>query len=129
MPWTHNDILDGGLIAAVNRIKTLHFCSQYPLTYADAVGAYSLGNRVAPIVVGPEPRPGGGRRVRIPAFSNGVPTVGGIPAYIVGVDPTTSQRIVIWEALDSINTPIVLGQAISLMQDLTLDQPAYEDAG
>lgn len=74
-------VLDNGLAALAGANRRIDICKSLPTTYADATtdegaggSATSLGNKTGITITGPAARAPNGRKVTVPAITDGVVT-------------------------------------------------------
>lgn len=85
MPYISDAVFDGGLGVLTANQDRLDICSQEPTTYTEATSTYTLGNR-AVTTGAPQDGAVDGRRVIIPAITDGSVTGTGIATHWAGND-------------------------------------------
>ncbi len=96
MPFLHPDVMDGGLQVLTDDINQLHFLTEDPIDYDDAL-AVSVGVKTSPMVSAPQDRagissPDDGRMVEVAAVSGVATTGSGIISYWAALD-TVGMRL------------------------------------
>ena len=83
MAFLADAVFDNGLSTLNTAVTRLDICSQEPATYgaATTAGTYSLGNKTSLSVGAPGDRSGGGRKVTVPAISDGSVTTTGTASH------------------------------------------------
>ena len=125
MNYVNPDIVDAGLTHYAARATGVYLCDQYPATYEQATGAYALGYKIGVVPVGPYDRDGGGREMRIQAFSSGVAVRAGVPVYYAVVDSNTGARLTAGEVVEPVE--IILDQPVRIASDVVLQFPLAND--
>lgn len=97
MPFLNTRVLDGGLAAFATEGTRLDICSAEPATYADATGAMSVGNKTISIGA-PAARSPSGRKVTVPAITDGDVTATATATHFAITDPANS-RLLLADAL------------------------------
>lgn len=126
MPYVNPDILDAGLTHYAARATGVYLCDQYPTTYEQATGAFALGYKIGVVPTGPYDRDGGGREMRISAFSSGVAVRAGTPAFYAVVDSNAGARLTVGELSEAVD--IVIDQPVRIENDVVLAMPNYDDS-
>ena len=90
MTFFSDRVYDNGLSCLDLEVTHLHVCSSEPTTFAALT---SLGSSTI-AVPAPSARPGGGRRVVIPAVSNAPVSTGGTAGFYALTDATNSRLLV-----------------------------------
>lgn len=126
MPYVNPDIADAGLTHYAGRVTAVYLCEAYPTTYTEAVDTHALAYKSGPTLVGPDDREGGGRIMRLIAFTDGVAVRSGVPLYYAVVDAGTSERLTVAEIEEAVE--VVGDQPVAITRDIILSQPLYEDA-
>lgn len=113
MAFIADVIFDNGLQYATDNGGALHICSQEPTTYAEATSTYTLGNKT--VTVGaPQNGATNGRRVIIPAITDGSVTGTGTASHWALVKTTATTALLATGALTS-------SQAVTSGNTFTLD--------
>jgi hypothetical protein len=98
MPGKCQDwVLDNGLAQLKALATHIYICSQQPLTYADAITNYALGNNnfgAGLALTGPVARTPDGRKVTTVAVTNGTVTGTGTATRYAIVDSVNSRLLV-----------------------------------
>ena len=81
MAYLNNNVLDSGLSWLQTNGTRLDICSSEPTTYAEATTTYTLGNKTSLSIGSPEARSPNGRKVAVPAITDGSVTGTGTAAY------------------------------------------------
>lgn len=81
MPFIADAIFDNGLSHAQSNITRTDICSQEPTTYTEATSTYSLGNKTGLTCGAPEDGAVDGRRVVVPAITDGSVTADGTASH------------------------------------------------
>lgn len=71
MPFLHDDVLDNGLSELTSNGSRIDICSAEPTSYAEATSTYTLGNKTGLTVGSPAARSPSGRKVTVPAITDG----------------------------------------------------------
>lgn len=71
MSFINDEVFDQGLDYAASLGSRIDICSQEPVTYTEAVATYTLGNKTGLTVGAAEDGAVDGRRVIVPAITNG----------------------------------------------------------
>ena len=74
MAYLNNNVLDSGLSWLQTNGTRLDICSSEPTTYAEATTTYTLGNKTSLSIGSPEARSPSGRKVAVPAITDGTVT-------------------------------------------------------
>ena len=80
MAYLNDNVLDNGLAWLVTNGTKLDICSAEPATYAQ-IATYTLGNKTSLSIGSPAARSPSGRKVAVPAISDGSVTATGTAAY------------------------------------------------
>lgn len=113
MPYINTEVFDGGLDYATTNGSRVDICyTQEPTTYTEATSTYTCGNETAMTVPVPEAGAVDGRRVIIPAITDG--------------DVTATQTADWWGLTDASAVLIAAGdlsapQAVTNTNKFTLD--------
>lgn len=117
MAYLNPRVLDFGLTSLQSEANLLHICSQEPATYAD-IATYGLGNK-AVTLTGPSAGSGAGRKVTVPALTNGAVTATGDASHWAVVD-TVAGRLLAANALGG-SQAVTSGNEFNLASfDITL---------
>ena len=83
MPYINDEAFDGGLDYLDTNGTRIDICSQEPITYSEATtdGTYSLGNKTGLNTGVPEAGAVDGRRVIVPAITDGTVTETGTASH------------------------------------------------
>ncbi|PSJ55811.1 hypothetical protein [Pseudaminobacter soli (ex Li et al. 2025)] len=92
MAYLNPRVLDLGLNVLVTETTRLHYCSDEPTTYAQAV-SLSLGSKASPTIGAPVDRTPSGRKVTVAAVANGAATGAGSITHYALVDATNSRLL------------------------------------
>ena len=118
--YLHNDIYDNGLNTLTNATKTLHICSQQPVSFAE-VATYSLGNKASPSIGSPANHTTG-RKVTVAAISGGSVTASGTASNYAIID-TANSKLLSTQALAS-SQVVTSGNTFSLAAfDIAIPAP------
>jgi len=88
-----NDYYFDLALAGINDGNRLDICSQEPTTYAQAITTYSLGNKTSLVIGAPTDRTPNGRKVVVPAISDGAVTGTATATHWAIVDTGNSRLI------------------------------------
>lgn len=86
-------VLDNGLTVLDTEANRLDLCSQEPTTYTEATSTYTLGNKTSISITAPEDGSGGGRQVRLEAFTGGSVTATGTATHYAIVDTVNTRLL------------------------------------
>lgn len=112
MAYLNPRVQDFGLSAVQAEATRLDICSQEPVTFAEATGAYSLGNRTAITVGAPGPGAGTARKVTVGAVTGGSVTATGSATHWAVVDVANSRLLAAG--------PLLAPQAVTIGNEFTL---------
>ena len=101
MPFISDNVFDNGLAYLTANGTRLDICSQQPTTYAEATSTYSLGNKTGLTVGSPANGAVNGRRVTIPAVSDGSVTGTGTATHWALTKVTATTELLATQALSS----------------------------
>jgi len=94
MAYLHDDVLDLGLAELDVDATRLDICkTACPTTYTQATSTYTLGNKTSLNVGSPIARSPSGRKVVVPAITDGAVTGTDTAAYWALSDPGTSRLL------------------------------------
>jgi hypothetical protein len=98
MPLLHSDVLDNGLAVLTSAGTRVDICHTEPTTYAQATSSYSLGNKTGIAIGSPASRSPSGRKVTVPAITDGTVTATSTSTtddaqYVAISDPATSRLL------------------------------------
>jgi hypothetical protein len=93
MPFLADRVLDLGLNVLTTEATRFDWCSTEPTTYAQATGSASLANKTSLAVGSPASRTPSGRRVTVPAISDGAGTADGTATSWALTDPANSRLL------------------------------------
>lgn len=113
MAFINDYIFDAALAILDAEADRLDICSQEPTSYAEATATYSLGNKAAVAIGAPEDRTPSGRKVVVPAITDGNATASGTATHWAVVDTVNSRLL----ASGSLTNP----QVITSGNTFTLD--------
>jgi len=85
--------LDAMLQNIADNTDVMVLCSQLPATYLEATETYDVGSKGGIVVGAPAARAGGGRRITVPAVTDGVVVEGGGMATHYALVDVTNSRI------------------------------------
>lgn len=89
------NVRDNGLQYLTDNGTRMDMCLTEPTTYAEATVTKSLGNWTSLVIGAPADRPGGGRRVTVPAnVGAGIGTDYGEPTYYAITDGVSELLVV-----------------------------------
>lgn len=109
MPLFADYALDAAL-AAINDGTRIDICqTSEPTTYTEATSTLTVGNKTGLTVGAPEDMAGGGRKVVVPAITDGTVTATATAAY--------------WALTDVANTRLLAAGALSASQAVTSGNP------
>lgn len=112
MTFLADNVLDNGVSYATTNVDRLDICSQEPTTYTEATSTYTLGNKTAPTMNGPQDRTGGGREAEMASFSDGSVTSTGTASHFAWAN-TGGTELIATEALSS-SQSVTSGNTFSL---------------
>jgi hypothetical protein len=104
MAYLNDEALDGGLDWVDTNGTRIDICSQEPATYAEATSTYTLGNKTGLNTGAPEDGDASGRKVVVPAITDGT---------VTGTDTATH-----WALTDGSSVLVATG-ALSSSQAVT----------
>ena len=106
MTALHDDVLDDGLQSVTDATTALYICNADPvLNYTQATDTFAVGNKT-PISVGaPEDGDSSGRKVVIPAVTDG--------------DVTATDTATHWALVDTVNSKVLASKALGSSQAVT----------
>jgi hypothetical protein len=81
MSYINDEVFDQGLDWAIANGSRFDLCSQEPTTYVEATSTYTLGNKTGLTVGATQDGSVDGRRVIVPAISDGVSTATGTATH------------------------------------------------
>jgi hypothetical protein len=87
MPFLNNSIRDSGL-ATLTGSRTLHICTSEPTTYSEATSTLTVGNAAITLPSASDATPTG-RRIVVPAVTDGSATATGTATHYAIVDGST----------------------------------------
>lgn len=93
MPFIADRVLDQGLSSLQTEGTRLDLCSSEPTTYTQATSTASLANKTAIGIGAPAARVPSGRRVTVPAQTNGSVTGTGSATHWAITDPANSRLL------------------------------------
>jgi hypothetical protein len=86
MAFLSPNVLDNGLQYLTDNGTRLDICSQEPTTFTEATSTYTLGNKTGLSIGPPEARSPSGRKVVVPAISDGSLTADGTASHYAITD-------------------------------------------
>ena len=89
MAFVTDNALDSGLSYLTTNGSRMDVCSQEPTTYAEATSTYTLGNKTGLTVGSPQDGDTDGRKVVVPAFTDGSSTGTGTATHWALTDGTS----------------------------------------
>lgn len=95
MAFLADRVLDSGLAVLDTEANRLDICSTAPTTFAEATSTYSLGNKTALAIGAPEDAAPNGRRVVVPAITDGSVTATGSAAHVAITDTVNSRLLAV----------------------------------
>ena len=104
MPFIADRVLDLGLNVLSDDANRIDICSEEPTTYTQATATVTLGNKTSLSVGAPAARTPSGRKVTVPAVSDGTVTATATATHYAIVD-TVAERLL---ATGTIATPQVV---------------------
>lgn len=93
MSFVNDHVLDNGLAAVAGSNRRLDICSTEPTTYAQATSTHTLGNKTSITVASASDASPNGRRVTIPAVTDGTVTTAGAAGFWALTDPSNSPLL------------------------------------
>lgn len=93
MPFLADHVLDNGLAALSSGLTRVDICTQEPATYTEATSTYTKGNKTSITTGSPTDRSPNGRKVVVPAITNGSVTGNGTASHWAGSDPGNSRLL------------------------------------
>lgn len=91
MAYLHDDVLDLGLAELDVDATRLDICTTAPTTYTQATVTYTKGNKTSLNVGSPTARAPSGRKIVVPAITDGSVTGDGSVGFWALSDPLTSR--------------------------------------
>ncbi len=113
MPYINDEVFDQGLDYADTNGTRIDICSQEPVSYAEATSTYTLGNKTGLNTGATQNGATDGRRVIVPAITDGSVTGNGTATHWALTDG--SATLIATGALSS-------SQAVTSGNSFTLDQ-------
>jgi len=101
MPFINDLVLDDGLQWLTDNCTRVDICSQEPANYTEATSTYTLGNKTGLSVGAPTDGDVSGRKVVIPAITDGSVTSDGTASHWALSKPTTTTALGAAEGLSS----------------------------
>lgn len=77
----NNTVFDNGLSYLQTNADTVYLCTTEPTTYTQASSTYAIANKTVSLA-GPSDATGGGRKVTVPAITDGAVTALGTPTHV-----------------------------------------------
>lgn len=105
MTFIADTVLDNGLQYLTDNGTRLDICSQEPKTFAEATSTYTLGNKTGMTLGSPTARSPSGRKVVIPAISDGSVTASGTATHYAITDNSAELL-----ATGALSSPVDTGQ-------------------
>lgn len=105
MPFLNDRVMDFGLNVLDTEANRLDICSTEPATYAAATSTNTLGNKTSLAVGSPGDGTPNGRKVTVPAITDGVVTGTGTATH--------------WAITDTVNSRLLATGALSASQGVT----------
>lgn len=110
MAYLNERVLDLGLNVLDIEVNRLDICHTEPSTYAQATGAYSLGNKTGINVGSPTSRSPSGRKVTVPAITDGT---------VTSSSTNSSTDAEFWALTDTTNSRLIAAGPLSAAQYVT----------
>lgn len=110
MPFLNDRVLDNGLSVFAAEGTRFDICHTEPTTYAQATSTYTLGNKTGLVCPAPSARTGGGRKVTVPAISDGSVTA-------TSTDTTNDAQF--WAISDPVNSRLLAAGSLASAQFVT----------
>lgn len=124
MAFLSDNVLDNGLQYLTDNGAALYICSQQPTTYTEATSTYALGSKTSLTVGSPTNGDTSGRKVVIPAITDGSVTSTGTATHWALVKTTATTELLATQALGS-SQAVTSGNTWTLgATDITLPDPA-----
>lgn len=112
MPYINDEVFDQGLDYADTNGTRIDICSQAPTSYAEATSTYTLGNKTGLNTGATQNGATDGRRVIVPAITDGTVTGSGTASHWALTDG--SAVLIAWGTLSS-------SQSVTSGNTFTLD--------
>ena len=123
MAFLDNRVFDNGLSVLDTEANRLDICTQEPTTFAAATTTYSKGNKTSLAIGSPGDRTGGGRKVTVPAITDGVVSGTGTVTHWAIVD-TVNSRLLATGSLNA-SQAVTSGNTFTLSSfDIGIPDPA-----
>ena len=122
MAFLTDEALDQGLDYIDTNGTRIDICSQAPTTYAEATSTYSLGNKTGLNTGATQDGDSSGRKVIVPAITDGSVTGTGTASHWALTDGTS--LLLAWQTLSS-SQAVTSGNTFTLGAiDITIPDPA-----
>ena len=122
MPFLTDEAMDGGLDYLDTNGTRIDICSQAPTNYTEATATYSLGNKTGLNTGAPEDGDTNGRKVVVPAITDGSVTGTATATHWALTDGAT--LFLAWQTLSS-SQAVTSGNTFTLGAiDITIPDPA-----
>jgi hypothetical protein len=122
MAYLNDEVFDQGLDWVDTNGTRIDICSAEPTTYAEATSTYTLGNKTGLNVGATENGDSSGRKVVVPAITDGSVTGTGTATHFALTDG--SSVLIAAQALPS-SQPVTSGNTFTLGAiDITIPDPA-----
>lgn len=124
MVFLTDNALDSGLSYLTSNGTRMDICSQEPANYTEATSTYTLGNKTGLAVGSPQNGDTSGRKVTIPAISDGSVSGTGTASHWALSKPTVTTELLAAQTL-SASQAVTSGNTFSLGAiDIEFPDPA-----
>lgn len=124
MPFIHDDVFDNGLSYITTNGSRIDICSQEPTTYTEATSTYTLGNKTSLTVGSPTNGDTNGRKVVVPAITDGSVTGNGTASHWALTKVTATTALLAANSLAS-SQAVTSGNTFTLTAiDITIPDAA-----
>lgn len=110
MPSIADRVLDFGLNVLDTECNALYICHTEPTTYAQATSTYALGNKTGLNVGSPAARAPSGRRVTVPAITDGV---------VTATSTSVADDAQFYALVDTVNSRLLVTGSLAAAQFVT----------
>lgn len=124
MAFLSDDVLDNGLQYLMDNASRVDICSQEPANYTEATSTYTLGNKTGLTVGNPTNGDANGRKVVVPAITDGAVTGTGTATHWALSKTSATAALMAAEALAS-SQAVTSGNVFTLgAADITIPDAA-----
>lgn len=124
MSFLSDNAMDNGLAYLTSNGTRIDICSSAPVSVAEATTSKSLGYKAGLAVGSPANGAVSGRKVQVPAITDGVVNVNGTATHWALTDVSTPTELLAWGTL-SASQVVTAGNTFTLDAiDITIPDPA-----